>query len=161
MSVRKTATETLKMAAIDYFVVRKNYAAHVEVSVLPRSRLRVDIMCTSFTGLFTGVEIKSSIEDLRTDKKMHKYVLYCDRFYLCVDHKLFAKHKEYIVSRTKPWGIGVIVLEKSGFARVRVYARKQTGLTPEQKLAFYCKFSWRCANYNKNKHPRRTRRYVE
>jgi hypothetical protein len=51
---------------------------------LPNGR-RADLVVLSRTGEIAIVEIKSSIEDLMTDRKWRDYGAYCDRFY-------FASH---------------------------------------------------------------------
>ncbi|MCB8837264.1 MmcB family DNA repair protein [Aurantimonas sp. VKM B-3413] len=55
------------------------------VSVLPEVSLdsgrRADLLCLSEKGAFTIVEIKTSIEDFRADRKWPIYQLHCDQLY--------------------------------------------------------------------------------
>jgi hypothetical protein len=50
---------------------------------LPNGR-RADLMAVSPRGELVIVEVKSGIEDYRTDEKWPEYAPYCDRFYFAV-----------------------------------------------------------------------------
>lgn len=50
---------------------------------LPNGR-RADVMALGPKGEIAIAEVKSSIEDYRTDHKWHEYGEYCDRFYFAV-----------------------------------------------------------------------------
>jgi hypothetical protein len=45
---------------------------------------RVDVIALDGQGLTTIVEIKSSVQDFRSDGKWHEYLDFCDRFYFAV-----------------------------------------------------------------------------
>lgn len=45
---------------------------------------RVDVIALSDNGEFVIVEIKSTIEDFRGDRKWQEYLPYCDRFFFAV-----------------------------------------------------------------------------
>jgi hypothetical protein len=45
---------------------------------------RVDVIGLNAEGIFAVVEIKSSIEDFRADRKWHEYLGFCERFYFAV-----------------------------------------------------------------------------
>jgi hypothetical protein len=45
---------------------------------------RVDIIGLSPAGEFAIVEVKSSVEDFRSDHKWQEYLLFCDRFFFAV-----------------------------------------------------------------------------
>ena len=65
----------------------RSFAAHGLVT-LPeftlRSGRRADLVCLDAKSRITIVEIKSSIEDFRTDQKWPDYLEYCDHFYFAV-----------------------------------------------------------------------------
>jgi len=65
----------------------RSFAAHGLVC-LPeftlRSGRRADLLCLDAKSRVTIVEIKSSIEDFRTDQKWPDYLEYCDSFYFAV-----------------------------------------------------------------------------
>ena len=45
---------------------------------------RVDVMGLDRKGLFSAVEVKSSVEDFRTDGKWEDYLPFCDQFFFAV-----------------------------------------------------------------------------
>ncbi|NKB55826.1 MAG: MmcB family DNA repair protein [Alphaproteobacteria bacterium] len=45
---------------------------------------RVDIIALDRKGVFTVVEVKTSVADFRADNKWHEYLEFCDRFYFAV-----------------------------------------------------------------------------
>lgn len=45
---------------------------------------RIDVMNLDKKGVFTAVEVKSSVSDFRADTKWQEYLPYCDRFYFAV-----------------------------------------------------------------------------
>ncbi len=65
----------------------RSFAAHGLVT-LPeftlRSGRRADLVCLDAKSRITIVEIKSSIEDFRTDQKWPDYLEHCDHFYFAV-----------------------------------------------------------------------------
>jgi len=52
---------------------------------------RVDVIALNRKGLFTVIEIKSSVSDFRSDNKWHEYLEFCDRFYFAVPIKFPTK----------------------------------------------------------------------
>jgi hypothetical protein len=58
------------------------YAPLIEVT-LPNGR-RADIMALGPRGQIAIAEVKSSLEDFRTDRKWGEYLPYCDAFYFAV-----------------------------------------------------------------------------
>ena len=48
------------------------------------SRRRVDVIGIDASGAILIVEIKSSIEDFRADRKWQEYLAFCDRFFFAV-----------------------------------------------------------------------------
>lgn len=58
------------------------YAALTEVC-LPNGR-RADLMALGPKGQIFIVEVKSGIDDFRTDQKWHEYIPYCDAFAFAV-----------------------------------------------------------------------------
>ena len=58
------------------------YAPLLEVT-LPNGR-RADIMALGPRGQMAFAEVKSSLEDFRTDRKWGEYLPYCDAFYFAV-----------------------------------------------------------------------------
>ena len=72
---------------------------------------RADLICVDRKGDFTIVEVKSSIEDFRVDRKWPEYLVHCDRFY-------FATHCE-VPLEIFPEDQGLIVADHYGAEIVR------------------------------------------
>lgn len=45
---------------------------------------RADIVAIDRKGIISIVEVKSSVEDFRSDSKWHEYLPYCDRFFFAI-----------------------------------------------------------------------------
>lgn len=88
------------------FFVDLGWAPLLEVG-LPNSR-RADVMALSPKGELAIVEVKSSLEDFRTDRKWGEYLDWCDRFY-------FAVAPEF-PREVLPEGPGLIVADAFGAA---------------------------------------------
>ena len=58
------------------------YAPLLEVT-LPNGR-RADIMALGPRGEIAIAEVKSGLDDFKTDRKWHEYLPYCDAFYFAV-----------------------------------------------------------------------------
>ncbi len=85
------------------------YAPLLEVT-LPNGR-RADIMALGPRGEIVIAEVKSSLEDFRTDRKWTDYLPYCDAFY-------FAVAPEF-PRRILPETPGLIVADGFGGAMLR------------------------------------------
>jgi hypothetical protein len=80
------------------------YAPLTEVT-LPNGR-RADLMALGAKGEFVIVEVKSSFEDFRVDRKWGEYAPFCDRFYFSVSPD-FPLH-------VLPPDVGLIVADRFG-----------------------------------------------
>ncbi len=60
----------------------RGYATLTEFSL--KSGRRADVLAVDKAGEVLIVEIKSSVEDYRADRKWRDYLAWCDRFYFCV-----------------------------------------------------------------------------
>jgi len=100
----------------------------LRVSVLPEIPLvsgrRADLLCLSEKGEFTIVEIKSSIEDFRVDRKWPDYRLHCDRLYFAthpgVPTEIFPECCGLILSD----GYGAEILREAPEERLSAATRK-------------------------------------
>ena len=63
-------------------LIALGYAPLMEVA-LPNSR-RADLMALGPRGQIAVVEVKSSLEDFRADRKWGEYLPYCDAFFFAV-----------------------------------------------------------------------------
>ena len=109
-----------------------------EVS-LPNGR-RADLMALSARGELIIVEVKSSLEDFRTDGKWPEYSPFCDRFYFAVAPE-FPRH----VLPPEP---GLIVADAFGGAVLSEPAPLR--LAPARRKALTVSFArlaaWRASN---------------
>jgi hypothetical protein len=62
-------------------------AEHSLVEFKLKTGRRVDVIAMDGKGIFTAVEIKTSVADFRGDRKWREYLPYCDRFYFAVPEK--------------------------------------------------------------------------
>lgn len=76
-----------------------------EAGVVPRGRLRVDVLGMNLKKNVVIVEVKSSVADFRSDKKWHKYLDYCTQMYFALDEATYKK-----VRKTIPPGVGIFVV---------------------------------------------------
>jgi hypothetical protein len=102
---RPETTQLVTRGAARFFV-DLGWAPLLEVG-LPNGR-RADVLALSPKGELAIVEVKSGIEDFRTDRKWHEYRDWCDRFY-------FAVAPEF-PREVLPDGPGLIVADAFGGA---------------------------------------------
>lgn len=82
VSVSRPETTAAVTRGAARLLVNLGYAPLAEVT-LPNGR-RADLMALGPKGEIFIVEVKSSIEDFRTDAKWHEYGPYCDAFAFAV-----------------------------------------------------------------------------
>jgi hypothetical protein len=92
--------------------------AHVLPELCLASGRRADLVALTRTGDIWIIEIKSSIEDFRVDRKWPEYRLYCDRFF-------FATHPEVPAA---------IFPEEAGFILSDGYGAELLRDAPEHRL---------------------------
>ncbi len=90
---------------------------------LPNSR-RADLVALSSNGEIWIVEIKSSVEDFRTDRKWQDYLPYCDRFF-------FASHLD-VPAEIFPIEVGYILCDSFDAEIIR-HHQKQPMPAPTRK----------------------------
>ena len=85
---------------------------------------RADLVAVTRRGDIWIVEIKTSIEDFRTDRKWPEYRLFCDRFFFAthpaVDASIFPQECGFILSD----GYGAEILREAPEHRLAAPARK-------------------------------------
>lgn len=105
------------------------YAPLLEVG-LPNGR-RADLMALSTRGRIAICEVKSSLEDFRTDRKWGEYLPFCDAFY-------FAVAPEF-PRQVLPEGPGLIIAD--GFGGAVVEEAPETPLAPARRKALTLAFA--------------------
>lgn len=93
--------------------------AHVLPEISLASGRRADLVALTRTGDIWIIEIKSSIEDFRVDKKWPEYRLFCDRFF-------FATHPDVPSS---------IFPDEAGFILSDGYGAEMLRDAPEHRLS--------------------------
>ena len=105
------------------------YAPLLEVG-LPNGR-RADLMALSPRGRIAICEVKSGLEDFRTDRKWGEYLPFCDAFYFAVAPEF---PKEIL-----PEGPGLIVADAFGGAVLT--EAPETPLAPARRKALTLAFA--------------------
>ena len=105
------------------------YAPLAEVA-LPNGR-RADILALGPKGEMAIVEVKSGLEDFRSDRKWAEYMPYCDVFY-------FAVAPEF-PREALPEGPGLIVAD--GFGGAVIGEPPDTPLAPARRKALTLAFA--------------------
>lgn len=105
-----------------------DYAPLIEVPLA--SGRRVDVLAVNRRGGFAIAEIKSSVQDFRSDGKWLEYLPYCDQFYFAVGGD-FPRD-------ILPEGVGVIVADRFGAECVRPAPKDPmaAGLRRKQSVRF-------------------------
>ena len=157
---RRDVTKTLTEAAIDFWGVRCKMGVFKEVGVVKWGRLRCDLLCIHMSGEIVGVEIKSSKEDFRADKKMQNYLPYLDKFYLVLPPSIVKYVKGKLAERE--WGdvVGIYTLGHNGYLKCKKPAKQLETIAPEERIRLLSKLAWRCAEYSRRNRKRRTRRFL-
>lgn len=105
------------------------------VAVLPEVPLvsgrRADLLCLSEKGEFSIIEIKTSIEDFRTDRKWPVYQLHCDRLY-------FATHPGVPID-IFPQSCGLILSD--GYSAEILREAEPAKLAPATRKALTLRFA--------------------
>jgi len=105
------------------------YAPLMEVG-LPNGR-RADLMALSPKGRIAICEVKSSLEDYRTDRKWGEYLPFCDLFF-------FAVAPEF-PREILPEGPGLMVAD--GFGGAVIVDAPETPLAPARRKALTLAFA--------------------
>ncbi len=116
------------------FLRHCGYAVALEMPLATSRRL--DIMALSPTGTLLAIEVKSSIEDLRSDTKWHEYRDYCDAF-------AFAVTPEFPVESLAP-DPGILLADRFGGEWLREPSAH--GLSGARRKALLIAFAQLAAN---------------
>ena len=105
------------------------YASLTEFTL--RSGRRVDVIGLDAGGAIAIVEIKSSLEDFRADRKWREYLDYCDRFFFAVP--------EGFPRQVMPEDCGLMVADAYGAAVLR--EAPELPLNPARRRAQILRFA--------------------
>ncbi|MBU0725810.1 MAG: MmcB family DNA repair protein [Alphaproteobacteria bacterium] len=96
-----------------------------------RTGRRVDVMALAPDGTLTVVEVKSSLQDYRSDRKWRDYLEFCDRFFFAVG--------ETFPTEILPPEPGLIIADRFGAVILR--DAPATPLAPARRKALIQKFA--------------------
>jgi hypothetical protein len=128
ITTRPETTSAVTRGAARLFLAL-GYAPLAEVT-LPNGR-RADLMALGPKGELVIAEVKSGLDDFRTDKKWAEYAPYCDAFYFAVD----ADFPRMIL----PEGPGLIVAD--GFGGAVLIEAPVAPLVPARRKALTLSFA--------------------
>lgn len=139
-NIKKTVAKRFK---------KKMRAVFFEMGVNKGGKLRADVLALAMNGHIVIVEVKSSVSDFRTDKKMSGYLPYCQQFYLAVTAKVYAKIKDEIID-----GAGVMILSADGTHVNKVTRAKNRKLDPDISYNLAIRAAFRNSDTNNRKNVR-------
>lgn len=103
---------------------------HHQMACLTELRLgngrRLDVLALGAKGELWAVEVKSSVEDFRADRKWESYLEYCDRFFFAVPIGF--------PTDLVPDGVGLIVADRFEAAIVRMSDERKLPAARRKKL---------------------------
>lgn len=140
---------------VSAFYTKKRWAVHFEVGLCKGGRLRADILAMAMNGYMVVVEVKSSVADFRTDKKMEQYTRYCNQAYVACSAEVYAKIKDKVLPN-----FGIIVVDG-----VRCYVAKKAqkrNVHHKTKLNLITRMAYRSADATLHQRKSKTagRKYV-
>jgi hypothetical protein len=119
---RQSDRALLVRRGVQRLLLEVGAAALPELSL--RTGRRADLVALSRSGEIWIVEIKSSIEDFRVDRKWHEYRAFCDRFFFAthpgVPAEIFPEDCGFILSD----GYGAEILREAPEHRLPAPTRK-------------------------------------
>ena len=148
LSDHRQTVENMKVGLSRYLVTR-GLAVNLEVGLPPHARRRADVLAMDFKGSkVVIIEVKSSLQDFKTDKKWQQYLEHCNQFYFAFRRKTWEKVEPLL---PKDKRVGVLVLDKShNYWHYRITAVRPSQkrvLTQEQVFSLALRLAFRGAKY--------------
>jgi hypothetical protein len=132
----------LKQVVAKYFT-DKLMAVNFEIGLCKHGRLRADVVAVNMRSEISIVEIKSSVADYRSDKKMLGYLKFCDKFYLGLAQEVYDK-----ICHLVPQGVGIFIIDGS-----TTWIKKRAtshSVDPETRLNLVTRMAFRSADATRN-----------
>lgn len=160
---RREVAEGLKLAAA-FFLFRKGYSCAFEVAISAWGKRRADVIGNRINGNIVIVEVKSSLEDFKSDHKWPEYMRarVSDQFYFIFTEEVWAKIQERpdLAKRIQKTP-GVILLDpKTGYA----YVKKRASLIEvpvANRVGMLARLAWRNGDLSKRVKRQRDRVFVK
>ena len=129
VELSRPQTTSVVTRGVARLLMAMGHAPLLEVG-LPNGR-RADLMAITPRGRLVICEVKSGLEDYRTDRKWGEYLPFCDAFYFAVAPE-FPRH-------ILPEGPGLIVAD--GFDGAVLIEAPETPLAPARRKALTLSFA--------------------
>jgi hypothetical protein len=123
---------------------------YFELGVERGGRLRADVLALAMNGHVVIIEVKSSVSDFRTDKKMEGYLPYCNQFYLAVTKSVYEKIKDDFDIE----GAGVFILSDDGRTILKVKPATNYEVDTEVSYNLAIRAAFRNSDTNNRKNVR-------
>lgn len=155
------ATSNVKIDAnrirqlVSRYYTKKRWAVHFEVGLCKGGKYRADVVAMTLGAYIVVVEVKSSVADFRSDKKMQEYLKFCNQLYVACTAEVYAKIKSEVLP-----GIGVMVVSEN---KVKVAKKaKRSDLHGKTKLNIVTRMAYRSADATRFERKSKTagRKYV-
>jgi hypothetical protein len=141
------ADEIKKSVAAYYY--KKGRMSFFELGLTWMGRLRADVFVLAMNGYIVIVEVKSSLADFRSDKKMKQYEEFCNASYCAMPESVYLKVKDKILP-----GWGCFVMNEDGTCILKVKGAKPFDIDPEITKELCIRAAYREADTNKSKNKR-------
>lgn len=140
---RKEISSKLTTAAT-YYWTKKLFSSYVELGMRSKKAgtLRADVLSMNMKKELVITEIKSGWQDFNTDKKWHKYLAYCNKFYFCFTQDLWEQKGDIIKERIEGTTAGVMILSKDTGRLVVVKNAKKAKMKKCDKNWVITKLAW-------------------
>jgi hypothetical protein len=112
--------------------------------------LRADVLALAMNGYVVIVEVKSCLQDLRTDNKLELYKEFCNQLYIALPKSAYEKAEDRSLI---PPGVGVFIMSEDGRTVLKVKAVRKRDVDPSVvfNLAIRCAFRDSDGSTRKNK----------
>jgi hypothetical protein len=144
---RQEIADNIKLTVGAYYRAKAR-AVFPELGLCRGGRLRADLLVLAMTGHTVVVEVKSSVSDFRTDKKMRKYLAFASQAYVAMTKGTYLKVADEIDPE-----FGVFIMSKDGLTIRKVKRARNRVIKPEvaQNLAIRAAFRSMDKSGRKNK----------
>lgn len=124
--MRDTSISDRIKSQVGKYLKQKRRATYFELGLCKHGRLRADVFSISMSGHVVIVEVKSSVQDFKSDKKFHLYVEYANKLYFAMPNTVYDKVKDQI-----PKNIGVFIMTSDGEHIQQVKGAKEKEISKE------------------------------
>lgn len=160
---RREVADGLKLAAA-FLLFSKGYSCAFEVAISAWGARRADVIGNRIRGNIVLVEVKSSVEDFRNDRKWPTYMRsrVADQFYFIFTEEVWAKiqTRPDLAARIQKTP-GVMLLDpKTGYAYIKKKAR-MIDVPTENRVSMLARLAWRNGDLSKRMQRQRERVFVK